>query len=110
MISFEAIVIASVLLLNTLMMSPFVPFVSKRRKKEIVFSIAYSLVWEAERTWNGWNEKTGHVKRAHVKAKLYVIVSAMPVFRYCILSEPLVNEIIDKAYAAMKTFKDEGSK
>lgn len=108
MISLEAIIIGSVLLLNTLMMSPFFPFVPQKRKKEIIFAVAYSLVWEAERTWDGWKEKTGHIKRAHVKAKLYVIVSAMPLFRYCIIKEELVDEVIDQAYLAMEAFRKEG--
>ena len=105
MIDLNIILVALLLITNTMLMATSMPFMSTKRKEEIVFDIAYSLVWDAERLWGG---KSGHIKRAYVKAKLYVIISAMPTFRNSIIDRDKVENTIDRAIEVMHKFMNEG--
>ena len=89
------------MLLNALLFSSTFPPMSKQRRRQIVFDIAYSLVWEAKRVWG---EDDGHIKKAYVKAKLYIVLSTMPSMKQCIVTEECVEGVIEDAYAKMKEF------
>ena len=105
MVDLNIILVALLLATNTMLMASSLPYISAKRKEEIVFDIAYSLVWDAERLWGG---KSGHIKRAYVKAKLYVIISAMPTFRNSIIDRDKVENTIDRAIEVMHKFMNEG--
>lgn len=104
MLDTSTLLVGLLLITNLMLMAPTMPYLPKKRKHEIVLDIAYSLVWEAERLWGA---KTGHIKRAYVKAKLYVIISAMPSFRTSIINKQSVENTIDEAYAIMQKYMDE---
>jgi hypothetical protein len=89
------------MILNALLFSSTIPFASKKRKRQIIFDIAYSLVWEAKRVWG---ENDGHIKRAYVKAKLYIIISTMPILQRCVMEEQYIEDVIQEAYDKMTKY------
>lgn len=104
MIDTSILLVGLLLVTNMMLMTTTMPYLPKKRKDEIVLDIAYSLVWEAERLWGG---KTGRIKRAFVKAKLYVTVSTMPTFRSTIISGDEVERMIDIAVGLMHKYVEE---
>jgi hypothetical protein len=93
--------------LNALVMLYTIPFAKKDKKHQIMYDITYSLVWEADRVWES---STGHVRRAYVKAKLYVIASGMPLLRNYVLKEEYVEQTIDEALQRMNQYRSEQNK
>lgn len=104
MLDINIILVGLLLVTNTLLMAQSMPHMSAKRKAEIVFEIAYSLVWEAERLWG---DKSGPIKRAYVKAKFYILVSSLPTFRYSIIDGNKVDEVINQAVDLMQKYKSE---
>lgn len=105
MIDFNILLIAA-LLANSIVTSTNMSYmyIPQKRKDEIVFDIAYSLVWEAERLYGA---KSGLIKHAYVKAKMYVILSAMPPFRNSIIDGVKLGASITRAVAAMHQYMSE---
>jgi len=104
MVDFEVILISMLLAINAVMVVITNPIISTKRKEEIVFDIAYSLVWDAERIWGS---KSGHIKRIYVKAKLYIILSGMSVFRNSLIKKESIECTIDKAVELMQNYISE---
>lgn len=82
------------IVINVLLFLTQIPILSNKKKRERVLDIAYALVLEAEKAWGSG---TGAIKRAQVKAKLYITVYGMPHLRQCIRSRSAVDSIIDDA-------------
>lgn len=101
MIELALALVSISIILNALLLSANIPFVSLTKKRKIVADIAYSLVWEAERVWGA---DKGAVKRAHVKAKLYITLSSLPILKGFILQEVYIDKVIDEALAKMTDY------
>lgn len=95
-----AIIFSVSIVLNAILLTSSIPYVSKTRKRQITFDIAYSMVWDAERVWRG--KKLGHIRKANVKAKLYIVLSTMPIFKSSIIDKDYIEEIIEEAWAMMR--------
>lgn len=104
MIDINIILVALLLLTNAMVFASYMPFMSQKRRQEIVYDIAYSLVWEAERLYGA---KSGLIKHAYVKAKMYVILSAMPTFRNSIIDGAKLEVTIGKAIQAVQAYMQE---
>ena len=89
---------------NLFMAFQYVPHVCTKKKHDMLLDITYSLVWDAERIWG---KDVGEVKRAQVKARLYIITSTMPILRNFVLKEDYVNSIIDEAVGRMNAYMSE---
>lgn len=97
------IIVSLTMLLNALLFSSTIPFISQKRKRQIIFDIAYSLVWEAKRVWG---ENEGHIKKAHVRAKLYILISSIPAMQRSIVKQDFIEQVIEEAYAKMAEYLD----
>lgn len=98
------ILLSVAIFVNALLLSSYVPYLSSERKRQIIFEIAYSLVWEAERVWGG---TMGDIKRAHVKAKLYITISTIPMLRHSISNECFIDSLIEEAVEKMTKYTNE---
>jgi len=100
------LLLAVAIFLNALLLTSSIPYMSRERKRKLLFEIAYSLVWEAERIWG---TEMGAIKKAHVKAKLYIAISSMPILRDCVIKEHFVNEVVEAAVSKMIEYIEEAN-
>lgn len=91
-----SVVLLTCIVMNILLFSIQIPILTSKHKRERVLDIAYALVLEAEKAWGG---DTGAIKRAQVKAKLYITVSTLAELRPFLRKKTAVDSIIDEAIA-----------
>lgn len=77
------------------------PRLSVAKKREKVLDIAYAFVLDAERTWGVGNED---IKRAQVKARLYVTVYNVPQLRCVVNDKAFVERAISVGEERMKEY------
>ena len=104
MVEITMMLLSIAIFLNALLLTSSIPYMSRERKRKIIFEIAYSLVWEAERIWGN---EMGAIKKAHVKAKLYIAISTMPILRDCVIKEKFVDEVVESAVDKMMEYINE---
>jgi hypothetical protein len=98
------ILIGLVVLVNLLTLSTLTPILSRQKKHDILFDIAYALAWDAERIWG---EGVGDIKKAQVKANLYIITSSMPMLRTYVLHDGYLDAVIREAVTKVRGYMNE---
>ena len=89
------VILAVLIMFNTVVMVKSVIYIPRKEKCQKVLTIAKSIVLEAERLWG---EDLEEVKKAHVKAKLYLIITGIPYLRRFALENKTMDTIVEEAF------------